>query len=56
MTGSRGPTGDDRIAEEQAALRRVATLVAHAAPPPEVFSAVTKKAGRLLRGKHATMG
>ena len=35
-------------AEEQAALRRVATLVARAAPPGEVFAAVTAEAGRLL--------
>jgi signal transduction histidine kinase len=37
-----------RIAEEQAALRRVATLVARAAPSEEVFAAVTEEAGRLL--------
>jgi GAF domain-containing protein len=35
-------------ADEQAALRRVATLVARAAPPEEVFAAVTAEAGRLL--------
>ena len=44
------------FAEEQAALRRVATLVAQAAPPEEVFAAVTKEAGRLLNADHATMG
>jgi signal transduction histidine kinase len=38
----------DRIAEEQAALRRVATLVARAAPAEEVFAAVTAEVGRLL--------
>ncbi len=37
-----------RVADEQAALRRVATLVARAAPPTEVFAAVTAEAGRLL--------
>ncbi|MDX6421458.1 MAG: hypothetical protein QOG28_6078, partial [Trebonia sp.] len=37
-----------RIADEQAALRRVATLVARAAPPPEVFGAVAEEVGRLL--------
>ena len=37
-----------RIAEEQAALRRVATLVAQAAPPEDVFAAVAAEAGRLL--------
>jgi GAF domain-containing protein len=36
------------FAEEQAALRRVATLLARAAPPEEVFAAVTAEAGRLL--------
>jgi signal transduction histidine kinase len=55
MTGLPGPTGDDRIAEEQAALRRVATLVARAAAPEEVFAAVTEEAGRLLDAHHATM-
>jgi signal transduction histidine kinase len=43
------------FAEEQAALRRVATLVARAAPPGEVFAAVTGEAGRLLGVHHATM-
>jgi signal transduction histidine kinase len=37
------------VAEEQAALRRVATLVARSAPPQEVFAAVTAEAGRLHR-------
>jgi GAF domain-containing protein len=36
------------FAEEQAALRRVATLVARAAPPEEVFAAVTAEVGRML--------
>jgi signal transduction histidine kinase len=36
-------------AEEQAALRRVATLVAGGAPPEGVFAAVAAEAGRLLR-------
>ena len=38
----------DRIAGEQAALRRVATLVARGAAPEEVFAAVAEEAGRLL--------
>jgi signal transduction histidine kinase len=46
---------DDRIAEEQTALRRVATMVARAAPPEEVFSAVTGETGRLLGASSATM-
>jgi signal transduction histidine kinase len=37
-----------RLAEEQAALRRVATLVARATPPEEVFAAVAAEIGRLL--------
>ncbi len=37
-----------RLADEQAALRRVATLVARGAPPPEVFDAVAEELGRLL--------
>jgi signal transduction histidine kinase len=35
-------------ADEQAALRRVAMLVARSAPPQEVFAAVTAEAGRLI--------
>jgi len=42
------------FAEEQAALRRVATLVARAAPPEEVLTAVTEEAGRLLHADYAT--
>ncbi len=37
-----------RLADEQAALRRVATLVARGAPPDEVFDAVAEEVGRLL--------
>ena len=37
------------FAEEQAALRRVATLVAQGAPPEKVFSAVAEEAGRWAR-------
>jgi len=37
-----------RLAEEQAALRRVATLVAQAAPPAEVIEAVITEAGRVV--------
>jgi signal transduction histidine kinase len=37
-----------RLAEEQAALRRVATLVARGAPPEELFAAVAEEVGRLL--------
>jgi predicted ATPase/signal transduction histidine kinase len=42
-----------RVADEQAALRRVATLVARAAPPEEVFTAVAAEVGSLLGVDHA---
>jgi signal transduction histidine kinase len=37
-----------RVADEQAALRRVATLVAQGAPSPAVFDAVTREIGQIL--------
>jgi GAF domain-containing protein len=37
-----------RLAEEQAALRRVATLVAHGVPPDELCGAVGAEVGRLF--------
>jgi signal transduction histidine kinase len=40
--------GLGRLAEEQAALRRVATLVARGAPPEEVVAAVVEEVGQLL--------
>jgi len=46
----------ERIAEEQAALRRVAVLVASGVPPEEVFTAVTAEAGRLLGADQAAVG
>ena len=47
--------GVARLAEEQAALRRVATLVAGGAPPEEVFAAVTEEAGQLLAADQTTL-
>jgi signal transduction histidine kinase len=44
------------LAEEQAALRRVATLVARGVPPREVFAAVTEEVGKLLPVEFAIMG
>jgi signal transduction histidine kinase len=44
------------VADEQAALRRVATLVARAAPPATVFTAVTKEVWRLLSAQITLMG
>jgi signal transduction histidine kinase len=44
------------LAEEQAALRRVATLVARGVSPEEAFAAVTEEVGRLLPVSSAAMG
>jgi signal transduction histidine kinase len=55
MAALPGRADDDRVAGEQAALRRVATLVARAAAPEEVFAAVTEEAGRLLSADYTAM-
>jgi hypothetical protein len=44
----RAEAGQRRLAAEQAALRRVATLVAGNAPPDRVFQSVTEEVCRLL--------
>ena len=46
----------ERLAEEQAALRRVATLVAQGARPTEVFWAVSDEVGRLFGTQLAAVG
>src|SRR3954464_3197378 len=43
----------NRLAEAQAALRRVATLVASSAQPKQVFQVVAEEAGRLLEARTA---
>ena len=43
------------LAELQSSLRRVATLVARAAPPSEVFCAVTGELARCLGVQHSTL-
>jgi PAS domain S-box-containing protein len=45
-----------RLAGEQAALRRVATLVARGVPAAEVFSAVADEVARLLEAQATTIG
>ena len=40
---------------EQAALRRVATMVANGGPPEEVFAAVTAELHRLFQGYHTAL-
>jgi GAF domain-containing protein len=44
-----------RLAEEQAALRRVATLVAQGARPAEVFEVVSAEVGRLIPADAAAL-
>jgi signal transduction histidine kinase len=46
----------ERLAEEQAALRRVATLVAGQAAADDIFVAVAREVGRLLRADAAAVG
>src|SRR5438045_2965709 len=43
----------NRLADEQAALRRVATLVASSVQPKQVFQMVAEEAGRLLEARTA---
>jgi signal transduction histidine kinase len=53
------PPGQARLrqlAEEQAALRQVATLVARGEPPEVVFAAVVEEAGRVLSAGYAHLG
>ena len=44
------------LAEEHAALRRLATLVARGAPPEKVFAAAVEEVGRVLAVDLASMG
>jgi GAF domain-containing protein len=48
--------GLTRLAAEQAALRRVATLVAQGVPPEELFAAVTEEVEQLFPVDFARMG
>src|SRR5690349_14042234 len=50
-----GQTRLRQLADEQAALRRVATLVARGAPADELFAAVPEEAGQLLQADQMTM-
>ncbi len=45
----------ERLAEEQAALRRVATMVARERPPEEIFVKVAEEMGRLFRVEAAAV-
>src|SRR5260370_8017512 len=50
-----GQTRLRQLADEQAALRRVATLVARGASADELFAAVPQEAGQLLQAGQTTM-
>jgi signal transduction histidine kinase len=55
ISNTEARTETRRLAEEQAALRRVATLVAEAVPPEELFNGVVTEVGGLLGADFATM-
>jgi signal transduction histidine kinase len=55
ISNAAGRARTTRLAEEQAALRRVATLVARKAPAEEVFAAVAEEVGQLLPVDSASM-
>jgi signal transduction histidine kinase len=56
IANAEGRIGLARLAEEQAALRRVATLVARGVPAEEVFTAVVEEVARLLPVEFASLG
>ena len=56
IANAESQAGLARLAEEQAALRRVATLVAGGRAPDEVFAAVTAEVERLLPVDFAHLG
>jgi signal transduction histidine kinase len=58
MSSALEASRDERVvlAKEQAALRRVATLVAHGVPPEEVFAAVSQEVAGLLPVDFADIG
>ena len=53
---ARAAGGARRIAREQAALRRLAVLVARGEASGQVFAAIAQEAGRVLRAQHAYIG
>jgi signal transduction histidine kinase len=55
ITDAASRDGLARLLEQQAALRRVATLVASGVPPEEVFTAVIEEAGRLIPVESAAL-
>jgi signal transduction histidine kinase len=56
IENSESREGLQRLAEEQAALRRVATLVAEGVSPAKVFSALCEEVNRLVDAQATTIG
>ena len=56
ISNAESRAGVTRLAADQAALRRVATLVARGVPPEDVFAAVVEEVGRLLPVDFADLG
>src|ERR671921_1302530 len=55
MDASAGSSAVQLLLDEQAALRRVATLVAGTNDPRQIFATVTEEVGRLLDAQTANM-
>jgi hypothetical protein len=55
ISNSEARTQLGQLADEQAALRRVATLVVRGVPASEIFRAVTEEVGKLLQADLAGM-
>jgi signal transduction histidine kinase len=55
LANAQARTDLQRLADEHAALRRVAELVARGVPPEVVFAAVATEAGRLANGEAMTL-
>ena len=55
IANAQAQTAATALADEQAALRRVAELVARGVAPEEVFAAVATEASRLLDGQAMTL-
>jgi signal transduction histidine kinase len=51
----RAALASTNMSKQEAALRRIATLVAQSAPPPEIFAAVTREVGALCGADLARM-
>lgn len=45
----------ERVMVQQVSLRRIATLIAHRAPPEQVFRAVAREVGEVLNARHVVV-